>query len=163
MRSAASCCHPLQESVVPRAARKGPRDKAPSATVPESVALIKKLRVHLSAAPRPAPHRPAHLPGVGHSRHWGSASVSSDATLRILQNIARYIAGLGIKFLTFAKLTRSESLKVIPEEATWHKKQPHLPGEPFVVLPTIVKHPVRPSGDKEKVANRNATRDRVVL
>jgi hypothetical protein len=55
MRSAASCCHPLQESVVPRAARKGPRDKAPSATVPERVALIKKLRVHLNAAPRPTP------------------------------------------------------------------------------------------------------------
>src|SRR5271170_3530018 len=57
MRIAASCCHSLQESVVPCAARKGPRDKAPSATVPEIVALIKKLRVHLNAAPRPAPHR----------------------------------------------------------------------------------------------------------
>src|SRR5260370_16697548 len=61
MRRAASCCHPLQESVVPRAARKGPLDIELSATVPEIVALMKDSAFHLNARPLSAPHRPDAL------------------------------------------------------------------------------------------------------
>jgi hypothetical protein len=51
---------------------------------------------------------------------------------------------LGVDPLTFAELTRSKSLEVIPEEPTRYEEQPHLSGESFVVLPAVVQHPVRP-------------------
>ena len=60
-------------------------------------------------------------------------------------------------------MTRSETFKVVPEEAARHKKEPHLPREPFVVVPAIVDHPIRTSADEEKVSYRKATGDGVVL
>jgi hypothetical protein len=88
---------------------------------------------------------------------------TGNPTYRDLETAVRSIADLRIKLFPFTKLTWSKSLKVIPEETARHKKQPDLPGEPLVVLPAIVKHPVRSSGDKEKVAYRDATGDGVVL
>jgi hypothetical protein len=54
IRSAASCCHPLQEIAVPRGARNGPFDRLVSAVVPGAlpgtVTLIKfPLAAHTSA------------------------------------------------------------------------------------------------------------------
>src|SRR5271170_1974360 len=40
MRKAASCCQPLQEISVPRAARKGPRESAAPAATSEKIVLI---------------------------------------------------------------------------------------------------------------------------
>ena len=59
-------------------------------------------------------------------------------------------------------MTRSETFKVVPEEAARHKKEPQLPRELFVVVPAIVEHPKRTSADEEQVSYRNATGDRVV-
>jgi hypothetical protein len=60
-------------------------------------------------------------------------------------------------------MTRSETFKVVPEEAAGHKKEPHLQREPFIVVPAIVDHPTRTSADEEQVSYRNATGDGVVL
>jgi hypothetical protein len=70
---------------------------------------------------------------------------------------------LGGKPQPFANLTRSESFKVVPKESARHKKQPHFPSKSFVVVPTVVDHPVWTYAQKEKVAKRNPAGYGIVL
>src|SRR2546425_7503266 len=65
MRSAASCCQPLQEICVPRGARNGPLDNPAPGTVPDalrdSVELM-NLPLRRSYYPTPFPFAPAPSP-----------------------------------------------------------------------------------------------------
>lgn len=59
--------------------------------------------------------------------------------------------------------TWSVDLKVIPKKAARNEEKPHLARQFAVVLPAIVKHPIRGSTHDEEIGENNSASNRIVL